>query len=125
MLTTLVSPVLTRYSEQVTNWLFARRPGILQIWHSHYYSWLESLKVRQKRNFLWQLSRKRFIQIGVEVLFITGLLVFSDPLRDMVEGALGRDWLFPRGPTVLFWTAITLVVLAPLVAVWRKVYALS
>lgn len=124
LVTTLVAPWLTRRSEAITGWVMAHRPGWLRLWHSHYYGWLEYLKARQKRNLLWQLSRKRFLQIGIELLFVTGLLVFSEPLRDIVGGWLGRDWLFPNGPAVLFWLTMTLLVLAPVVAIWRNISAL-
>jgi len=124
LLTTLTAPLLTRHSESISAWALARRPGWLRLWHSHYYGWLEYLKARQKRNLLWQLSRKRFLQIGIEMLFVTGLLVFSERLQELVVQALGPNWLIPNGPTWLFWVTMTLVVLAPLVAIWRNISAL-
>lgn len=125
LLSTLVAPLLTKYSEPISQTLLSRRPAWLRVWHAHYYAWLENLQARQKRNLLWQLSRKRFLQVGVEMLFVTGLLVFSERLRDIVSSWLGRDWLFPNGPEILFWTVITVIILAPLVAIWRNVSALS
>ncbi|MGC4074358.1 MAG: cation:proton antiporter [Nibricoccus sp.] len=124
LLTTLAAPLMTKRSEKVAVWALSRRPGWLRVWHGYYYTWIERLRARQKRNMLWQLSKKRLIQIGVEMLLVTGLLVFSEPLFIMVEKWLGRDWLFPHGPLVLFWTAMTLVLLAPLVAIWRNISAL-
>jgi CPA2 family monovalent cation:H+ antiporter-2 len=124
LLTTLTAPLLTKNSEKIGVWVLSRRPGWLSAWQGYYYTWLGRLRARQKRNMLWQLSKKRLIQIGVEMLLVTGLLVFSEPLFEMVEKRLGHDWLFPHGPTVLFWTTMTLVLLAPLVAIWRNVSAL-
>lgn len=124
ILTTLSAPLLTKRSEAISAWAIARRPGWLRLWHSYYYGWLEYLKARQKRNLLWQLSRKRFLQIGVEMLLVTGLLVFSERLQDFVVDFLGPDWLFPNGPMWLFWVTMMLVVLAPLVAIWRNLSAL-
>jgi CPA2 family monovalent cation:H+ antiporter-2 len=74
---------------------------------------------------LWQVSRKRFLQIGVEVLCVTGLLMFSGQLFDALEDWVGRDWLFPNGPQVIFWVALSLVILAPMVAIWRNLSALA
>ena len=124
LVTTLVAPVLTKNSDRASVWALSRRPGWLRAWHGYYYTWIERLRARQKRNRLWQLSKKRLIQISVEMLFVTGLLVFSEQLFGFVERKLGHDWLFPHGPTVLFWAAMTLVLLAPLVAIWRNVSAL-
>jgi CPA2 family monovalent cation:H+ antiporter-2 len=124
LLTTLAAPLMTKHSEKISVWALSRRPGWLRAWHSYYYTWIERLRARQKRNLLWQLSKKRLIQIAVEMLLVTGLLVFSEPLFVMVERWLGHNWLFPHGPTVMFWTAMTLVLLAPLVAIWRNISAL-
>jgi len=124
LLTTLAAPLMTKHSEKISVWALSRRPSWLRAWHSYYYTWIERLRARQKRNMLWQLSKKRLIQIAVEMLLVTGLLVFSEPLFVMVERWLGHNWLFPHGPTVMFWTAMTLVLLAPLVAIWRNISAL-
>jgi CPA2 family monovalent cation:H+ antiporter-2 len=125
LLTTLVAPLLTRRSEAIAGWVFRREPRWARVWTDYYRSWLERLQARQKRNLLWQLSRKRFIQISVEAMLVTGLLVFSPQMLVLIEDALGRDWLFPRGPAVLFWSLLALIVLAPLVAIWRNTAALA
>ncbi len=125
LLTSLVAPLLTRHSEVIADRVLSAQPRWLAVWLQYYQDWLERMQARQKRNLLWQLSRKRFIQIGVEVVFITGLLVFADPLLVMVETWLGRDWLFVAGPKVLFWIGMSLVVIFPLLAVWRNIGALA
>jgi CPA2 family monovalent cation:H+ antiporter-2 len=125
LLTTLAAPLLTRHSERISTVLLAGQPRWLADWLGYYHGWLDRLASQQKRNPLWQLSRKRFIQIGVEALFVSGLLVFSEQLFAVVEQALGRNWLFPHGPQVLCWAALTLLVLAPLVAIWRNISALA
>ena len=124
LLTTLAAPPLTRHSEKVSVWILSRRPAWLRAWHVYYYTWTERLRARQQRNMLWQLSRKRLLQIAVEMLLVTGLMVFSESLLEIVENWLGKDWLFPHGPVVLFWLVLTLVVLAPLLALWRNASAL-
>lgn len=74
---------------------------------------------------LWQMSKTRLIQIGVELLLITGLLVFSGPLLRLILEYVSRDWLFPNGPQVIFWSAISFLVLVPLIAVWRNLAVLA
>ncbi|MBK9989546.1 MAG: cation:proton antiporter [Verrucomicrobia bacterium] len=124
LVTTLIAPFLTRHSEQISGWLLSRQPRTLRVWRAYYHTWLEHLQAEQKRNMLWQLSRKRFVQVGVEMLFVTGLLVFSESLLAAVVRWLGPDWLFPSGPTIMFWLVLSLVVLAPLVAIWRNLSTL-
>ncbi|MFH1497440.1 MAG: cation:proton antiporter [Verrucomicrobiota bacterium] len=125
LLTSLLAPLLTKNSEAIATRLLAGQPRWLLVWLQYYQDWLERMRARQKRNLLWQLSRKRFIQIGVEVLFVTGLLTFAGPLLELVERWLGADWLFPGGPKVLFWLGMCLVVVLPLLAVWRNIGALA
>ena len=42
-----------------------------------------------------------------------------------IEGWVGEDWLFPRGPEVMFWVLLGVLLIAPLVAIWRNISALS
>jgi CPA2 family monovalent cation:H+ antiporter-2 len=76
------------------------------------------------KNLLWQLSRKRIAQVGVGVFFVTGLIVFSGQLFALVEERLGRR-VPPNVLQLAFWTALALVVLAPLVAIWRNLSAMA
>ncbi len=125
LITTLVGPLLTRRSESISGWISARQPGWLAVWEEYYHRWLERMQQRQQKNVLWQLSKKRVIQIGVEILFVTGLLVFSEQMFALVRDYLPVDRSFPRGAELIFWTVLVLVALGPLVAIWRNFSALS
>ncbi len=125
LLTTLAAPVLTRRSEAISTWLIEHEPRLLKNWIDYYQHLLQRLRWRARRNRLWQLSKRRFVQIGVEILFVTGLLVFSEQMFAMVEDYLGRDWRFPRALEIGFWSGLVLVALAPLVAIWRNLSALA
>ncbi len=125
LLTTLIGPQLTRRSETISGWIVARQPRWLSDWEDYYHRWLERLQQRQQKNILWQLSKKRVIQIGVEILFVTGLMVFSEQTFDLVRDYLPVDRSVPRGAELIFWTALVLITLGPLVAIWRNLSALS
>ena len=125
LLTTLVAPILTRHSEWIAVRVLARQPRWTEPWQRYYHEWLERLRRERKRSILWQMSKKRFVQIGVEMLFVSGLLVFSGQLFASVEHWLGRDWGFVHGREIVFWTALSLLALAPMVAIWRNCSALA
>jgi K+:H+ antiporter len=74
---------------------------------------------------LWQLSKKRFIQVSVEMLLVTGLFVFSEQMFGLVRDYLPVNSSFPRGAELIFWCGLVLVALAPVVAIWRNISALS
>jgi len=125
LLTTLVAPVLVRRSGPIAEALLARQPRWLAVALRYYRERLEQVRAQAARNRFWQLSRKRIVQIGIEVLLVSGLLVFSGQLLTAAEGWLGRDWLFPNGLQIVFWAVLCLGLLAPLVAIWRNCSALA
>ena len=125
LVTTFVTPLAARRSERIASALVARQPRWLNDWLRYYQDWLERFMHQRRRSTLWQLSRKRFAQIGIEMLFVSGVLVFSRELYTAVEQWLGRDWMFPNGAQVGFWMILAFAVVAPLVAIWRNCSALA
>ena len=125
LLTTLAAPVLTRRSDRIADLVMRRHPHWLDAAWSYYHGWLERVRLRQSRNLLWQLSRKRIIQVTTGLMFVTGLVVFSGQLLELLQANLGRDWLFPDGLEVVFWFGLVLVALMPLLAVWRNLSAMA
>jgi CPA2 family monovalent cation:H+ antiporter-2 len=125
LLTALASPVLVRQAPAWGARAEACLPGWLRRGLEYYQSWIERLRHRQKHNLLWQLCRKRVAHILVEALVVTGLLVFAEALWKAAGRLLPAEKLFPHAPQVVFWSGLTLVVLIPLVAIWRNLSALA
>jgi CPA2 family monovalent cation:H+ antiporter-2 len=125
LLTTLAAPALSRASAGAAGILVDRQPRWFRELLSLYHDWLDRFMHQRRRNPLWQLSRKRFAQVGVEVLFVSGVLVFSRQIYASIMDWLGRDWLFPNGAQILFWMLLSIAVVAPLVAIWRNASALA
>jgi len=98
---------------------------MLAEWEGYYHRWLDRLQQRERSSVLWQLSKKRFIQVGVEMLLVTGLLVFSEQMFSLVQDYLPVDRSFPRGAELIFWSTLALISLGPLVAIWRNISALT
>jgi CPA2 family monovalent cation:H+ antiporter-2 len=125
LVTSLAAPFLTRRSEPIAAAILGRRPRWLVGALDAYQEWLEKLRERRAGSLLWKLTRKRVIQIVVELMFVAGLLVFAEPMQQALSSRLGEDWLFPNGPTLLFWMTLVVVALVPLLAVWRNIGALA
>src|SRR6478736_5216048 len=125
LMTTLVSPMLMRRSEAIADAIARRQPHWLEDLEGYYHRWLDRLQQRERKSMLWQLSKKRFIQISVEMLLVTGLFVFSEQMFGLVRDYLPVNSSFPRGAELIFWSGLVLVALAPVVAIWRNVSALS
>jgi len=101
----LVAPMLTRHSEKIADAMLRRQPGWLADWVDADLGWLHGLQLRRSRNLLWQLRRKRLIQVGGG-LFVSGVVVFQDSFfrwprcgsagtdcfRTISSCCLGRRW---------------------------------
>lgn len=125
LMTTLFSPMLMRRSEAIADAIARRQPHWLEDLENYYHRWLERLQQRERKSMLWQLSKKRFIQISVEILLVTGLFVFSEQMFGLVRDYLPVNSNFPRGAELIFWCGLVLIALAPVVAIWRNISALS
>lgn len=124
LLTTLAAPFVMRRSEKIAEAVVSRQPRWLVDWIRAYDGWLDRMRQRRSRNILWQLSRKRIGQVSVGALFVTGLIVFSAKLFELVKERLTPQF----SANVVgygFWIAVALVVLGPLVAIWRNLSAMA
>ncbi len=125
LLTALLAPPLMRRSAAISARLEARLPLFAREWISFYHGWLQRLARRQQRSVLWRLTGRRLIQTGVGILFASALMLLAVPIYRWLEPRLGADWLFPHGLPILFWSVYGLLLLAPVVAIWRNVDALA
>ena len=80
LLTSLTTPFLIRNSQAISDRIQRKQPEFLAQWIGLYHDWIESLKQRQRSSMLWKLTAPRFIQVTLSVLFISGILIFTQPL---------------------------------------------
>lgn len=125
LVTAIVAPALARRSGAISGWVANRQPGWVEAALGDYGRLLERVQQIQKRSVLWQLSRKRVIQIAVEMLLVTGLFVFSDQMLGLVRDFLPVNNRYPSGAAVIYWSVLVLIAMAPMVAIWRNISALS
>jgi len=125
LLTSLAAPVLTRRAESLSHHAVNLTPAFVGKWIGFYHNWLVRLRHRQTASVIWRLTGKRFLQVGIHMLCVSALLLFAAPIYLKIKAHTGENWLFPRGLPVLFWTGFGLVLLAPLITIWRNVSALA
>lgn len=123
--TALLAPVLVKNSDWLAERLLRLTPQWLaeglavyrKIWHT--------AAQRRDSNLLWKLSKKRVIQIVVEVTFVTAVLLFSVPVLNAIEARIPAeygDWVGEI--LVVYWIAVGVLCAAPLLAIWRNNSAL-
>ncbi len=125
LLTSLAAPPMTRRAEAWSAALMRIEPRFLRDWSELYARMLQRLQTGREASVLWRLTGRRLLQVGVQMLVISALILFARPLYDRLVESAGRDWLFPNGLIVLFSGGLGLVVLVPLIALWRNVSALA
>ena len=124
-LTAATTPFLIRIAPAWGDWLERRQPERTRLWIGLYHNWIEQLHRRQRSRHMWKIIGPRVVQIAMQVLLISGLLLLVAPFYGLVQRWLGRDWPIPNGLPVLFWLGFGLVLLAPLVALWRQIEAIA
>ena len=123
--TVFFTPLINRQAKPLLAIIEKAEPSWLSRSLEIYHKWLAQLGTLQSRQLWWQLSKKNLLQIVLEALFITGLLAFSKRLLVAFQNSSISEILTPATLTIIFWVAIGLLVLAPLIAIWLHLDALA
>jgi CPA2 family monovalent cation:H+ antiporter-2 len=102
----------------------AREPKRFREIVAFYHQWLAELHGRSNASLLWQLCSKRILYTAMQLFFVSAALLFSKPLLGLLVKLLGRDPQASGGLAFLFWIALGIVLLAPIIAIWRNTEAL-
>jgi len=125
IVTALISPILIKHNVAIADRLGqARLPGFGRALETHRRV-LAAIQRRGESNLLWRLSRRRLIQIGVEVVFVSAALIFARPIIDEVAGRFTFDLVPGLNSEGVCWAGLGLLLLAPLIAIWRNFQALA
>lgn len=119
-ITTLLTPYLIRSSDTVVHWFDRVAPKPLLQSMDAYTQWVGSLAQRGGAHLERKILSKLGMQIGVNLLLITGIFISAVFLRTKAIAAFPA---FPGGDDgvkALMWLAALLVSFPLLIAVWRK-----
>lgn len=117
----VVAPILSRFSNPIANFLSRPRWPFWCIIVGFYQQLWRGIGRKQEASVLWCLLRFRIFQIGVEMILITVVLIFSEPLYAALEEYAHQQELVWLGLLLpYYWLVLVALVLAPLVAVWRN-----
>lgn len=125
LLTSLATPLLIRRSGGFGVWMERRQPRFLAEGIGFYHEWFERLKHRGAGSLTWKLLAPRVVQIALLILFCSGLLFFAQPLYQMTGKWLDTDWGTAGRLAVAWSIGFGMVLLAPLIALWRNVDAVA
>ena len=125
LLTSLAAPWMTRRAEGVGRLAAHHEPAVLRRWAALLQDLTTRFRDREGGGILWKLTAGRFVQVGLLLAIVSGMLVFANPLIRALSSGLGdaggRAAILP----VMLWSGFGLLMLGPLIAIWRNVAALA
>lgn len=125
LFTALITPLLVRASGRLADAAANWHVPLLSPALAMHRRILDSLQRQRESSLLWRLARKRLVQIGVEIALVTAALIFAEPLINWVVARIGAELVPNLGTAAVCWAGLGLVLLAPLIAIWRNVQALT
>jgi len=125
LLTSLIAPVLTRRADGLSERVARLEPAFLREWTGFYHAWLVRLRERRSASLLWRLTARRWIQVALHILTVSALILMAVPIYERVKPWAGPQVSFGAALPFAFWTLFGLVLLAPLIAIWRNISALA
>lgn len=124
--TTIASPWVMQRSETLGSAFNPARARFLREGLAAYRNLWQLLGRQQGSSLIWRLLRPRIPQVAAELIFVSALLVFSEPIYrallpriQSAEGFLGLSYEYG------YWVAVTLLALVPLVALARNINAIA
>ncbi len=125
ILTILAAPVVNRHRQAVLRAWERLEPRVVTGALEAYHAWLSDVQARPARTPLWTLVRPRLGQVALEMLFVSGVLIFGGVLLARVGEMTMLRGIDPTSLAWVFWPAVAVVVLFPLVAAWRNCSAIA
>lgn len=124
LVTSLVSPVLAAQGDRLSRFLAEGNNSLPERIHMIYGRFWEGLGRASAGGMLWPLLRKRLWQAGLEILMVSTVLLFADPLFRALVDYFGGP-LTHASAYYTFWVVIGVLCLIPLLAVWRNLSAVA
>lgn len=125
ILTVLLMPLVNRNADVILDLMDRLEPSWLQRAFEAYHGWLQQVQSQPTSSIVWKLVRGRLVQTGVEILFVTGVMVFSQQLLELLLANANAFGVDPEVLVWIFWSVIAVIALVPIVAIWRNLAAIA
>ncbi len=121
----VVAPTLVFHSKAISIQFERMVPSPVRRWVRLYQAWVHALRQRQEQSPFWKLARKRLVQIGVEMVFVSAIVWLARVLLDHMGERSNHLWLDSYWWSAAFWVAVGLFLLIPVLAIWRNLEAMA
>jgi CPA2 family monovalent cation:H+ antiporter-2 len=125
-ITSLTSPILVKNADRFVRFFrVSHLPGVKNALELYRSAWTD-IGQRSDQSVIWKLLRPRVWQIGAELVLVTAVLLFAlpvqAPLLEWISGHVGNLW---QGMLTIYWLLVLIIVLAPIIALYRNVNAVA
>ncbi len=124
ILTVLTTPLINRHAAPLLRFAKRMEPRWLTRALDAYHGWLQQAQNGTASPLAWKLIRSRIPQLGIEMLLVSGLLIFSGQIFEVIQTSQAARWFDGSRLDYVFWSVIGLLVLILLVALWRNISAI-
>jgi monovalent cation:H+ antiporter-2, CPA2 family len=125
LFTVLTVPLINRYAEPILDFLERLEPRRVTRGLEAYHAWLAQAQNSPASSQTWKLVRGRLAQMAIEMLFVTGVMIFSGQIIAFISEQLPATGLAPATIRYVAWGAVAMLALIPLVAIWRNVETIA
>lgn len=125
LFTVLTVPLINRFAEPLLDFLERIEPRRVTRALEVYHTWLAQAQNSPTSSQTWKLVRGRLAQMAIEILFVTGVMIFSGQIIAFIGEHLPAAGLAPATVRYVAWGAVVLLALIPLVAIWRNVETIA
>lgn len=125
LLTSLAAPILARRAEWISHRVTRMEPPRVSQWLGFYQGWLARLRGRQAPGSVWALTSGRLLYVALYVLVVSALLLFAQAIHARAVAHFRQVPVLSHTAALLFWGGFGLLLLGPLIAIWRNVSALA
>jgi CPA2 family monovalent cation:H+ antiporter-2 len=125
LLTVFLSPLLNRHADAVLRIGERLEPRLVTMALDAWHGWMMQFRTQRSAPAAIRLTLSRFGQVGVEMLLVTGILVFPPRTLPLLEETFASELVSRTMIDAIFWTATGLVALTILNAIWRNISAIS
>ncbi len=125
ILTVLIVPLINRHAEPILRLAERIEPRWVTRALEAYHGWFEQVQSTPTKSIAWKLIRGRLLQTGMELLFATGVMIFSPQLLELLRENAASFGFDARTLGWVFWSVIAVIGLIPLVAIWRNLAAVA
>ncbi|MBL9202424.1 MAG: cation:proton antiporter [Opitutaceae bacterium] len=125
LFTVLMVPLINRHAEPILDFMERIEPRRVTRALDAYHAWLAQAQNSPTSSETWKLVRGRLAQMLIEILFVTGVMIFSGQIIAFIGEHLPATGLAPATVRYVAWGAVVLLALIPLVAIWRNVETIA